>query len=83
MSSEFRPDREEAFNHAISQVLGIILNFVIVITAFEHHDRSPGNNNGKDNFDIRAKTQQAGTDGNENPLKTMAPMIPQYRTRWR
>ena len=67
MSGQFRPNREETFNQTISKVLRIILNFVIIPTAFEHHDRSPGNNNGKDQLDIRAKAKQTGTDRNENP----------------
>lgn len=76
MSGQFLPNREEAFNRAISKVLRIILNFVIIPTAFKHHDRSPCNNNGKDQLDIRAKAKQTGTDRNENPRNTIAPMIP-------
>ncbi len=66
MTSELRPDREEAFNHAVSQMLGIILNFIIVITAFKHHDRRPGDDDSEDNFNIRPQTQQARTDGDKD-----------------
>ncbi|GEH44067.1 hypothetical protein EC09E025_01161 [Escherichia coli O145:H28] len=66
MPSELRPDREEVFNHTVSQMLGVILNFIIVITAFKHHDRRPGNDNSEDNFNVRPQTQQARTDGDKD-----------------
>ncbi len=80
MSGQFRPNREETFNQTISKVLRIITQFRHHPHRAEHHDRSPGNNNGKDQLDIRAKAKQTGTDRNENPRNTaIAPMIPQYR----
>ncbi|VGG38428.1 Uncharacterised protein [Klebsiella quasipneumoniae] len=66
MSRQFRPNREETFNQTISKVLRIILNFVIISTAFQHHDCCPGNNYGKKQLDIRPKAKQTGTDRNEN-----------------
>lgn len=76
MPGQFRPDGEEAFDQTIGEVLGIILNFITVITTFQHHNGSPGDNHSKDQFYVRSKAEESGTNGNEDPLKTMAPMIP-------
>lgn len=59
MPSELRPDREEALLMLTNRNAGVILNFIIVITTFKHHDRCPGNDNSEDNFNIQPQTQQA------------------------
>lgn len=66
MFFEFWLDREEVFNYMVSQMLGVIFNFIIVIIVFKYYDCCSGNDNSEDNFNVWFQIQQVCIDGDKD-----------------
>ena len=73
VAADFWPDRIEAFYQAVRQMVGVILDFITLFIAFQHHHRGPADDQRKNHLNVWPQAEQAGADGNKNTAEHNRP----------